>query len=105
MNRRDFLKNIGINAVDVASVAGASSLNFMNQRQAELTEAFDDLKKQFKKSNTKLVGQVGELTQSVLTFNMKLANQQAQILILFFLLIASFAIDAGTTFLLLNSSL
>lgn len=96
--RRDFFRNIGGKTAGIAAAGVAPAM-------VHLSAITDDVRKLADSFNQKLDLQKAEIGQHLKGLGHRLdsamataAYQQAQLTLIFFLLLVSFAIDAGLTF-------
>jgi hypothetical protein len=95
--RRDFFRNLGSKSVGLAAGAVAPTMLYIDSLKAEIKSASQKLNQKLAKSSDELISQMQMLSSRLDRAAIIMTYQQAQIFLIFFLLLVSFAIDAGMT--------
>ncbi len=95
--RREFFRNLGSKSVGLAAGAVAPTMLYMDSLKAEIKAISQELNQKLAKSTDELKVQIQKLNSRLDKAALTMTYQQAQICLIFVLLLASFAIDAGMT--------
>ncbi len=95
--RRDFFRNLGSKSVGLAAGAVAPTMLYLDSLKAEIKSVSQELNQKLARSSDELISQIQRLNSRLDRAAITMTYQQAQIILIFFLLLVSFAIDAGMT--------
>lgn len=103
IDRRDFFKGLGKKTAGLASGAAVPSLVYLSSLSEDLKALSQDMNSKLSKVSSEVKEQLQSLHTRLDGAALTMTYQQMQISIIFFLLLFSFAIDAGlTTYLALS---
>jgi len=95
--RRDFFRNLGSKSVGLAAGAVAPTMLYIDSLKSEIKTVSQELNQKLARSTDELISQIQRLNSRLDRTTLTMTYQQAQIFLIFFLLLVSFAIDAGMT--------
>lgn len=96
--RREFFRNIGTRSAAVAATVITPTLAHAEQFGEQINKISSDLSEKITESSSELGEQIRGVASRIDASALMLSYQQAQIHLLFLLLVISFAIDGGMTF-------
>jgi len=95
--RREFFRNLGSKSAGLAAGAVAPTMLYVGSLKKEIASMSQELNQKLAKSSDELISQMQMLSSRLDRAAITMTYQQAQIFLIFFLLLVSFAIDAGMT--------
>jgi len=96
--RREFFRDLGARTAGVAATVITPTLAHAELFSEQIGKVSADLGERIAESTSELGEQIREVTNRIDASALMLSYQQAQIHLLFLLLVISFAIDGGMTF-------
>ncbi len=96
-DRRKFFRNLGAKTASVAVGAAIPAAYHTQKLALELKELAKDLNSKLSETTAQLGSQIGALSDRLDANALTMTYQQAQITLIFLLLLISFAIDGGMT--------
>ena len=95
--RREFFRNLGSKSAVLAAGAVTPAIIYMDSFKIELDPLRQEFSQKLAKSSDELMSQIQSLNSRLDRTALTMTYQQAQIFFIFFLILISFAIDAGMT--------
>jgi len=96
--RRDFFRDLGAKTAGVAATVITPTLAHAEQFSEQIGQVTAELSEKIKESSSELGEQIREASNRIDASALMMSYQQAQIHLIFLLLLISFAIDGGMTF-------
>lgn len=96
--RRDFFRNLGAKTAGVAATVITPTLAHAEQFSEQIGKVAADLGEKITESTSELGEQIRGVSNRIDASALMMSYQQAQIHLIFLLLLISFAIDGGMTF-------
>jgi len=96
--RRDFFRDLGAKTAGVAATVITPTLAHAEQFSEQIGKVAADLGEKITESTSELGEQIREASNRIDASALMMSYQQAQIHLIFLLLLISFAIDGGMTF-------
>jgi len=96
--RRDFFRDLGAKTAGVAATVITPTLAHAEQLGEQMGQVTTELSEKIKESSSELGEQIRGVTNRIDVSALILSYQQAQIHLIFLLLVISFAIDGGMTY-------
>ena len=96
--RRDFFRNFGAKTAGVAATVITPTLAHAEQFSEQIGKVAADLGEKITESTSELGEQIRGVSNRIDASALMMSYQQAQIHLIFLLLLISFAIDGGMTF-------
>ena len=96
--RREFFRNLGSKTAGIAAAGVAPAMLQLSSLSDDIKKLAGDFNQKLERQKVEISGQLQGLANRLDNAVATAAWQQAQLTLIFFLLLVSFAIDAGLTF-------
>lgn len=105
MNRREFFNSALVGAISSTGAATTSMASLLEAQSAVCKARYEDLKKTLKRESNTLCEQIALIQTQTDQLRRKLGVQQAQLYLIFALLIFSYVTDGGMSWALFTNNL